>query len=91
MVNIISEGRHAAAGLDMQDFLAIPVGSETYSDALRMVMDVYRAVGRALSQMGPYAYGVADEGGCGPPLSYHEDALGILYDATRLAGSRVAA
>ena len=90
MVNIISGGRHAAAGLDMQDFLAIPIGAETYSDALRMVVDVYRAVGRVLSQMGPYGYGVADEGGYGPPLPCHEDALGILYDATRLAGYRCA-
>ncbi|MCY3692210.1 MAG: phosphopyruvate hydratase [Chloroflexota bacterium] len=90
MVNIISGGRHAAAGLDMQDFLAIPIGAETYGDALRMVVDVYRAVGRVLSQMGPYAYGVADEGGYGPPLPCHEDALGILYDATRLAGYRCA-
>ena len=90
MVNIISGGRHAAAGLDMQDFLAIPIGAETYSEALRMVVDVYRAVGRVLSQMGPYAYGVADEGGYGPPLPCHEDALGILYDATRLAGYRCA-
>ena len=90
MVNIISGGRHAAAGLDMQDFLAIPIGAETYSEALQMVVDVYRAVGRVLSQMGPYAYGVADEGGYGPPLPCHEDALGILYDATRLAGYRCA-
>ncbi len=90
MINIISGGRHAAAGLDMQDFLAIPIGAETYGDALRMVVDVYRAVGRVLSQMGPYAYGVADEGGYGPPLPCHEDALGILYDATRLAGYRCA-
>ena len=90
MVNIISGGQHAAAGLDMQDFLAIPIGAETYGDALRMVVDVYRAVGRVLSQMGPYAYGVADEGGYGPPLPCHEDALGILYDATRLAGYRCA-
>ena len=90
MVNIISGGRHAAAGLDMQDFLAIPIGAETYSDALRMAVDVYRAVGRILSQMGPYAYGVADEGGYGPPLPCHEDALGILYDATRMTGYRCA-
>ena len=90
MVNIISGGRHAAAGLDMQDFLAIPVGAESYREALRMVVAVYRAVGRVLSQMGPYAYGVADEGGYGPPLPCHEDALGILYDATRLAGYRCA-
>ena len=90
MVNIISGGRHAAGGLDMQDFLAIPIGAETYSDALRMVVAVYRAVGRVLSQTGPYAYGVADEGGYGPPLPCHEDALGLLYDATRLAGYRCA-
>lgn len=90
MVNIISGGRHAAAGLDMQDFLAIPVGAETYRDGLRMVVDVYRAVGRILSQMGPYGYGGADEGGYGPPLPCHEDALAILYDATRMAGYRCA-
>ena len=90
MVNIISGGRHAAGGLDMQDFLAIPIGAETYSDALRMVVDVYRAVGRVLSQTGPYGYGVADEGGYGPPLPCHEDALGLLYDGTRLAGYRCA-
>ena len=90
MVNIISGGRHAAAGLDMQDFLAIPVGAETYREALRMVVAVYRAVGRVLSQTGTYAYGVADEGGYGPPLPCHEDALGLLYDATRLAGYRCA-
>ena len=90
MVNIISGGRHAAGGLDMQDFLAIPIGAETFGDALRMVVAVYRAVGRLLSQMGPYAYGVADEGGYGPPLPCHEDALGLIYDATRLAGYRCA-
>ena len=90
MVNIISGGRHAAGGLDMQDFLAIPVGAATYREALRMVVAVYRAVGRVLSQTGPYAYGVADEGGYGPPLPCHEDALGLLYDATRLAGYRCA-
>ncbi len=90
MVNIISGGRHAAAGLDMQDFLAIPVGAETYREALRMVVAVYRAVGRVLAQTGTYAYGVADEGGYGPPLPCHEDALGLLYDATRLAGYRCA-
>ena len=90
MVNIISGGRHAAGGLDMQDFLAIPIGADTYKEALRMVVAVYRAVGRVLSQTGPYAYGVADEGGYGPPLPCHEDALGLLYDATRLAGYRCA-
>ena len=90
MVNIISGGRHAAGGLDMQDFLVIPVGAETYREALRMVVAVYRSVGRVLSQTGPYAYGVADEGGYGPPLPCHEDALGLIYDATRLAGYRCA-
>ena len=90
MVNIISGGRHAAGGLDMQDFLAIPIGAESYGEALQMVVAVYRAVGRLLSQMGPYAYGVADEGGYGPPLPCHEDALGLIYDATRLAGYRCA-
>ena len=91
MVNIISGGRHAAGGLDMQDFLAIPIGATTFADAVQMAVAVYRAVGRILSQSGPYPYGVADEGGYGPPLPCHEDALGLLYDAARLAGYRCAA
>ena len=90
MVNIISGGRHAAGGVDMQDFLAIPIGAATFAEALQMVVAVYRAVGRILSQTGPYPYGVADEGGYGPPLPCHEDALGLLYDAARLAGYRCA-
>ena len=90
MVNIISGGRHAAGGVDMQDFLAIPIGAATFAEALQMVVAVYRAVGRILSQNGPYPYGVADEGGYGPPLPCHEDALGLLYDAARLAGYRCA-
>ena len=90
MVNIISGGRHAEGGLDMQDFLAIPIGADTYREALRMVVGVYRAVGRILSQTGPYAHGVADEGGFGPPLPCHEDALGLIHDAIRLAGYRCA-
>lgn len=90
MVNIISGGRHAAGGLDMQDFLAIPIGADTFRQALQMAVAVHRAVGRILSQSGPYPYGVADEGGYGPPLPCHEDALGLLYDAARLAGYRCA-
>ena len=90
MVNIISGGRHAPGGLDMQDFLAIPIGADTFREALHMAVAVYRAVGRILSQTGPYAYGVADEGGYGPPLPCHEDALALLYDAARLAGYRCA-
>ncbi len=90
MVNIISGGRHAEGGLDMQDFLAIPIGAATFREALRMAVGVYRAIGRILSQTGPYSYGVADEGGYGPPLPCHEDALGLLHDATRLAGYRCA-
>jgi enolase len=90
MVNIISGGRHAEGGLDMQDFLAIPIGAATYREALRMVVAVHRAIGRILTQTGPYGHGVADEGGYGPPLPCHEDALGLLHDATRLAGYRCA-
>jgi enolase len=88
MVNIISGGRHAEGGLDMQDFLAIPIGADTYREALRMVVSVYRAVGRILTSTGPYGHGVADEGGYGPPLPCHEDALGLIHDAIQLAGYR---
>ena len=90
MVNIISGGRHAAGGLDMQDFPRhsrrrrdIPGSAPKWSWRCTV-----QWVG--FSQTGTYAYGVADEGGFGPPLPCHEDALGLLYDATRLAGYRCA-
>ncbi len=86
MVNIISGGQHASGGVDFQDFLAIPVGASSYSEALRDCGNVYRAMGRLLYERCLACSGVADEGGYGPKLSSNEAAVALLTDAIELAG-----
>ncbi|MEX2263270.1 MAG: phosphopyruvate hydratase [Bryobacteraceae bacterium] len=86
MVNILSGGLHAGKNLEFQDFLAIPSGMESYSEALEAVVDVHKAA-RALLIEGGYALtGVADEGGWGPLLPSNEAALRMLTQAIERAG-----
>lgn len=80
MVNIISGGLHASGNLDMQDFLIIPVGAKSFRQALDWVGKVYHAVKRMLTERGLTTL-VADEGGFGPPLESHEEALHLLCEA----------
>jgi enolase len=88
MVNILSGGLHAGRQLDFQDFLVIPVGAETYSDALEMVVAVHAATGAILEERGITTLR-ADEGGFGPPLVHHGAALELLDRAVERAGLRV--
>ncbi len=85
MVNIVSGGLHAGRQLDFQDFLAIPVGAESYSEALRMVVAVHTAAGELLRERGLSTLR-ADEGGYGPTLPSHEDVLQLLDAAVERAG-----
>ncbi|MET0860844.1 MAG: phosphopyruvate hydratase, partial [Microbacterium sp.] len=85
MVNIISGGLHAGRQLDFQDFLVIPVGAESYRQALEWVGDVHAATADILAADG-YSLLKADEGGFGPALSSHEEALEILDRAVERAG-----
>ena len=92
MVNIISGGRHAAAGLDMQDFLVIPIGAETYR---RGVADgggqCTGPWGASCRRLDPTPTVLADEGAYGPPLPCTRTRW-LLYDATawRLPCARTA-
>lgn len=88
MVNIISGGLHAGRQLDFQDFLIIPVGAESYSQALDWISDVHAATGEILAQRG-HSTLKADEGGFGPALGSHEEALDILDAAVDFAGRRL--
>ena len=90
MVNILSGGMHAGRQLDFQDFLVIPVGADTFSDALEMVVAVYRAMGKLLSERGLSTL-KADEGGFGPRLASNGVALELLQAAVERAGLRPAA
>jgi enolase len=87
MVNMISGGLHAGGNLDFQDFLMIPVGASTYSDALETIAQVYRAVGALLRDRGDAtAHLVGDEGGYGPRLRTNAQAVEYIIEAALACG-----
>ncbi|MEX0700969.1 MAG: phosphopyruvate hydratase [Planctomycetales bacterium] len=88
MVNMISGGLHAGGNLDFQDFLVLPVGAESYRQALDWTVLVYRRLGRVLDSRGYEGRLVGDEGGYGPKLARNEEALGLLVEAIGAAGLR---
>ena len=86
MVNLISGGLHGNCNLDYQDFLLVPVGASTYSEALEITFEVYRALGQILNSRGFEGHLVADEGGYGPKLFRNADALEAIVEAIRVSG-----
>ena len=93
MVNLISGGLHAGGNLDFQDFLLLPIGARTYSEALEMTVAVYRALGGVLTRHGFEGVLVGDEGGFGPRLRSNEQAVEMVLEAIaapawRRAGTR---
>jgi enolase len=88
MVNVISGGLHAGRQLDFQDFLVMPVGAESYREALRTVIAVYEATADVLRERGLSVL-KADEGGFGPALESHAAALELLDVAVDRAGLRI--
>jgi enolase len=85
MVNIISGGLHAGRQLDFQDFLVMPIGAGSYSEALRWIVEVYETTGDLLRERGLSTL-KADEGGYGPALPTHAAALELLDAAVERAG-----
>lgn len=88
MVNIISGGLHAGGNLDMQDFLAIPVGAKSFRQAMDFIGEIYHGTHSLLKEKG-FSTLLADEGGFGPNLERHEDTLKLLNEAierTHLSG-----
>jgi enolase len=88
MVNILSGGLHAGRNFEFQDFLALPQGLESYSQALEAVVKIHQQAGILLKERGCLLTGVADEGGWGPLLHSNEDALAVLTLAIERAGYR---
>jgi enolase len=86
MVNLISGGLHAGDNLDFQDFLLLPIGARSYSEALEMSVAVYRLLGEVLSEQGYDGRLVGDEGGYGPRLPSNEAAAGAVLRAIERAG-----
>lgn len=90
MVNILSGGLHAGGAVDMQDYLAIPIGAPDYAAALHWLSRVRKATGELLAQDGYEAVLVAHEGGYGPRLPDNEAGLRYLTQAIERAGLRPA-
>jgi len=86
MVNLISGGLHAGRNLDMQDFLLLPTGAKSYSEALHMSVRVYRALSAVLQEHGFEGVLVGDEGGFGPKLAGNEQAIEMILKAFVHAG-----
>ena len=76
-IQIFGGGAHAGGRVDIQDFMAIPVGAESFDEALEMVSEVYIAAGRLMADTGKQA-GVADEGGWWPQFETNEEGLDML-------------
>ena len=86
MVNIISGGAHAGRSLDIQDLLVMPVGAESFAEAIEMAWRVRRGTAAALDARGLPSALVADEGGLGPAQPSNRSALEALYDGIERAG-----
>lgn len=84
-VQIFGGGAHAGRRVDVQDFMVIAVGAETYEQSLEWIAEVYRAAGKIMSEAG-LLQGVADEGGFWPAFSGNEEALDFLLRAIEEAG-----
>ena len=86
MVNMISGGLHAGRQLEFQDFLILPVGATSYSQAFDWIVTVYRRLGRVLTERGHEGILIGDEGGYGPKLRTNEEAIELVVAAIEAAG-----
>jgi enolase len=87
MMNILNGGKHADSNVDLQEFLIMPVGAETFSEALRMGSEVFHALKRVLKDKGKNT-GFGDEGGFAPDLESNEVAIQVIIEAIEQAGYR---
>jgi enolase len=80
MMNIINGGAHADNTVDLQEFMIVPVGAETFSQALQCGAEIFHALKRVLSKRG-YSTAVGDEGGFAPNLGSNKEALDLILEA----------
>jgi enolase len=85
MMNILNGGAHATNTVDFQEYMVVPVGAETFADALRMGAEVFHALKKVLVKR-KLSTGVGDEGGFAPDLGSDEDALKVVVEAIESAG-----
>jgi enolase len=85
MMNILNGGAHADSSVDFQEFMAMPVGAPSFSEALRWGVEVFHALKAALKKHG-YSTAVGDEGGFAPSCKSNEEAIQIVLEAISTAG-----
>jgi enolase 1/2/3 len=85
MMNILNGGAHATNTVDLQEFMIVPVGADTFSDALRMGAEVFHSLKKVLVKR-KLATGVGDEGGFAPDLRDDEEAIRVILEAIDGAG-----
>ena len=85
MMNILNGGKHADSGVDLQEFMVMPVGAESFSEALQMGVEIYHSLKKVLHDRG-LSTSVGDEGGFAPDVKGTRDALGVIMQAIEKAG-----
>ena len=85
MMNVVNGGVHADNSIDLQEFMIMPVGAASFSEALQWGVETYHALARVLKERG-LSTAVGDEGGFAPNLDSNEDAVRILVEAIEAAG-----
>jgi enolase len=85
MMNILNGGKHADNNVDLQEFMCVPVGAATYSEGLRMCVEVFHTLKKVLAGRG-LSTSVGDEGGFAPNLASNEDAIKAILEAVERAG-----
>src|SRR3954470_12657402 len=85
MMNILNGGAHAANTVDFQEFMIVPVGGESFGDALRMGTEVFHSLKKVLVKR-KLSTGVGDEGGFAPDLKSDEEAITVILEAIEAAG-----
>jgi enolase len=87
MLNVINGGAHAQNSIDLQEFMLVPAGAETFAEALRVGAEVFHALRGLLHERG-LATAVGDEGGFAPDLGSSEEAIEAVLEAAERAGHR---
>lgn len=85
MMNILNGGKHADNNVDIQEFMIMPVGAKSFSDALRICAETFHSLKSILNKKG-LSTGVGDEGGFAPNLSSNEEAIRVIIEAIEKAG-----
>jgi enolase len=87
LMNVVNGGAHAQNRIDLQEFMLVPAGAETFSEALRIGSEVFHALKAVLHERG-FSTGVGDEGGFAPDLESTAQVIEVVLEAAERAGHR---